>query len=111
VGVVVMALTDGETVGKEDMLTDGVALIDTMLADTDGETEVAGVIDEVGEVDTRLGEGELVTAVELLGDSVALAVTVVPDGEALGDSGLADNAAAPLALTVVYGEVGCEGVT
>jgi hypothetical protein len=117
----VIGLVEGETVVVladatmvDDMLTDGVALMDTMLADTEGETDVEGVVDGVGEEETRLCEGKLVSD----DDGVALADTMVAEAEALFDSagvmtagGLADNDAPPLAL-VAEGEAGCcEGVT
>jgi hypothetical protein len=82
VGVVVMVLADGDVVRDEEMLTNGVAVIDPMLADTVEETDAAGVVDEVGEVDVRLGEGELVNDAEALRVGVALAVATVPDAEA-----------------------------
>jgi hypothetical protein len=120
VGVIVMVLADGETVGIEDTLTDGVALMDTMLGETTvGDRGIDGVLDGVGEADTRLDEGELVREADALTDGVPLNVAMVIDGEALDNSdgtGEADNAlavdkAALLLLGEVEGVAGCGGVT
>jgi hypothetical protein len=118
-------VVDGDTLATArllaDMLIDGVALIDTMLADIEGETNGKEVVDGVGEGDTWLGEGEPVSDEEALADGVALPEAMVMDGEALVDSDgmmggdrLADNAGVLLQLALVMlpeGVVGCEGVT
>jgi hypothetical protein len=103
VGVAVTMLGDDAVVGAEDMLTDGVVL---MLADTVGERDSEGVVDGVGEVDTRLADGELVTdadglvsGADALTDGVALAITRVGNGKALGDTDRAVRADDALAVT------------
>jgi hypothetical protein len=117
VGVVVTAAD----VGKEDTLIDGEALIDTMLTVAEADIDSEGVVDGVSEGDIRLAEGELVTDADPLADGVALALTVVVDGVALGDNdGIvgADDALAVtdatllllLMLAVMEGVADWEGV-